>query len=235
MSTTSLTAAEVMDRAAALMNDPAKTDYTYVAQLVYLNMAIDELVESLEETNSSPTNQTSATITIPVGMNRITPMEDLTLGVPHYPFDLVEIQEVLERTAGTSDGFVPLGRREFLQEYPVGSSLLYWIWEDQQIKFNPNGANSIREVQLRYVRQAISQASGSTSIIGTINARSYLSYKTASFCAMYIGENETRAIALESQAERALERLTSINNKGRQQIATRHRPFRAGFKARGGF
>ena len=32
MSTTSLTAGEVMDRSAALLNDPAKTDYTYVAQ-----------------------------------------------------------------------------------------------------------------------------------------------------------------------------------------------------------
>jgi hypothetical protein len=233
MSTTSLTAAEVMDRSAALMNDPAKTDYTYVAQLPYLNMAIDELVESLEESNSSPTNNTSATIVVPVGANKLTPIESVDL--PHYPMDLVEIQEVGERTTGTQDPFLPLGKREFLQGFPPNQSLLFWVWEDQMIKFNPNGALSSRDIQLRYVRQAISQAVDHLSVIGTINARSYLSYKTAAFCAMFIGENETRAGILETQAEKAIERLTGINNKGRQQIMTRHRPFRAAWKARGGY
>ena len=78
MSTTSLIAGDVMDRAAALMNDAAKTDYTYVAQLPYLNMAIDELVESLEESNNSPTNKTSSAITVAVGENMITPAEHAT-------------------------------------------------------------------------------------------------------------------------------------------------------------
>jgi hypothetical protein len=233
MSTTSLTAGEVMDRSAALMNDPARTDFTYAAQLPYLNMAIDELVESLEESNSSPTNQTSAVITVPIGSYMITPFEHLT--TPHYPDDLVELQDVGERATGTSDPFLSLGRREFLQAFPPNQSLLYWVWEDQIIKFNPLGALSNRDVQLKYVRQAITQATGAASVIGTINARSYLAYKTASLCSMYIGENETRAGILATEAERALERLTGISNKGRQQIMTRHRPFRASWKARGGY
>jgi hypothetical protein len=233
MSTTSLTAAEVMDRAAALMNDPAKTDYTYVVQLEYLNMAIDELVENLEESNSSPTNSTSAVITVAVGKNMITPTEHVEL--PHYPSDLVEIQEVGERLLGTQDVFVSLGRREFLQGYPPSNSLLFWVWEDQIIKFNPNGALTPRDIQLKYVRKAIQLAIDHTTVIGTINARSYLSFKTAAFCAMFIGENESRALILNTQAEQALERLTGINNKGKQQIMTRHRPFRASYKARGGF
>lgn len=222
-----------MDRSAALMNDPAKTDYTYLAQLPYLNMAIDELIELLEESNVSPSNQTSVAITLPIGSNRITPIEDLTL--PHYPIDMIEIQEVGERMAGTSDPFIMLGRREFLQTFPPNNSLLFWVWEDQIIKFNPSGALTLREVQLRYVRQAISQAASELSVIGTINARSYLSYKTAALCAQFIGENESRAGQLEDKAEKAVERMTGISNKGRQQIMTRHRPFRASYKARGGF
>lgn len=233
MSTTSLTAGQVMDRSAALMNDPSKTDYTYAAQLIYLNMAIDELVESLEESNSSPTNNTSAVIVVPVGTDKITPTEN-PLG-PHYPVDLIEIQEVGERLSGTNDTFARLGRREFLSPYPPNNSLLYWIWEDQQIKFNPNGALTPRDIQLKYVRQAIAQAVDENSIIGTINARSFLAYKTAAFCSMFIGENETRAGVLNDQADKALERITGINNKGRQQVMTRHRPFRAAYKARGGF
>lgn len=233
MSTTSLVASEVMDRSAALLNDPAKTDYTYATQLPYLNMAIDELVEALEESNSSPTNATSAVIVVPVGVNKLTPLESVEL--PHYPMDLVEIQGISERSAGTNDSFLPLSKKEFLQGFPPSNSLLFWIWEDQQIKFNPNGALSPREVQLKYVRQAIQLAENETSVIGTINARSYLSYKTGAFCAMFIGENETRAAVLEAQAEKAMERLVGINNKGKQQMMTRHRPFRAGYKSRGGF
>lgn len=233
MSTTSLTAGEVMDRSAALMNDPAKTDYTYAAQLPYLNMAIDELIESLEESNSSPSNQTSVAITLPIGSNQLTPIEN-PIG-PHYPSDLVEIQEIGERAAGSNDSFLPLARRDFLQAFPASSSLLAWHWEGQNIKFNPAGANTAREIQIRYVGKTISQAVDESSVIGTINSRSFLAYKTASLCAHFIGENESRAEALNHKAELALERLTGINNKGRQQIMTRHRPFRASFKSRGGY
>jgi hypothetical protein len=232
MSTTSLTAGEVMDRSAALLNDPQKTDYTYTAQLPYLNMAIDELVESLEESNSPVTNHsTSSPIVLPVGKNKITPFESLE--TPHYPIDLVEIQEVAERTAGSQNSFIPLVRREFVQPFPAADSFLFWTWEDQSIKFNPSGATAPREIQLKYIRQAITQAVDETGVIGTINARSYLAYKTASLCAQFVGENETRAALLDEKAERALERITGITNKGKQQMMTRHRPFRAGYKSRG--
>jgi len=231
MSTTSLTAAQVMDRSAALMNDPAKTDYTYIAQLPYLNIAIDELSENLEESNASPSNLTSAAIMLPIGKNMLTPTEHVE--TPHYPIDLVEIQQVGERVAGSSDSYIQLVRKEFIQHFPVSSSLMYWMWEDQCIKFNPNGATGAREIQLKYVRQPIQLAVDDTSIIGTIGARSFLAYKTAALCSMFIGENQTRAEILDGEAERAMERLLGIGNKGRQEIFTRRRPFRASYKARG--
>lgn len=222
-----------MDRAAALMNDPAKTDYTYAAQLAYLNMAIDELVELLEESNASPTNQTSVAITVPAGTTKLTPFEHADL--PHYPSDLVEIQEIGERMAGSNDSYIRMARREFVSEFPRANSLMYWVWENQIIKFNPAGAFGAREIELRYVGQAIAQATDENSIIGTINARSYLSYKTAALLSQFIGENESRAQLLNGEAELAVERMASIDNKGRQQMSTRHRPFRASYKARGGF
>jgi hypothetical protein len=195
-------------------------------------MAIDELAEALEESNSSPTNQTtSSPIIVPIGKNKLTPYENID--VPHYPFDLVEIQEVGERLAGTLNPFVRLDRKEFISVFPANNSLLYWYWENQMIKFNPNGAITTREVELKYISQVPQIAATENSVIGIINARSYLSYKTAAFCAMFIGENESRAKTLEDQANKALERMTGISNKGRQQFATRHRPFRAGYKMRG--
>jgi hypothetical protein len=234
---TSLLASDVMDRAAALLNDPKRTDYTYEAQLPYLNMAIDELVENLEESNSTPTNLT-ARLVIPIGMDRIFPLEgsgEAGVDTVYYPPDLVEIQEIGERTVGTEDPFVPMRRCEFLPTTPLNSSLLYWAWENQCIQFNRKGASTVREVELKYVRTSTLQVTSEHSIIPAINARSYLSYKTAALCSMFIGENETRATVLNAESEKALERLQGINNKGRQHIPTRHRPFRAGYKARGGF
>src|SRR6188768_1341712 len=154
LTTTATTASEIMDRVAQLMNDPAKTDYTYTVQIPYLNMAIDEMVESLEQSNSTPTNATSPPITIPVGTNQMleTPKDLIVpVGVVVYPNNLVEIQEISERAAGSKDMFIPLQRREFLQEFPISQSLMVWNWERNIIKFNPNGASTPREVQLKYV------------------------------------------------------------------------------------
>lgn len=233
MSTTAVSAGQIMDRVANLLNDPNKTDYTYTVVKPYLNMAIEELSESMEESNNSPSNQTSAPITIPLGMSAIYPAEDTTPGVPHYSDNLVEVQEVGERASGSSDAFRKLERREFLQVAPANQSLLYWIWEDQKIKFNPSGALGNREVQLKYVAQGLPYVLTENDIITMIHSRAYLSYKTAALCALFIGENESRAEVLDNLAERAIERTNAIGNKGRQQIMTRHRPFRASYKMRG--
>lgn len=234
MSTTAVSAGQIMDRTANLLNDPNKTDYTYAVMIPYLNMAIEELSEIQEESNNSPSNQTtSPDIPMPVGTSMITSPE-LTVGVnPHYPAELTEIQEVTERLLGTNDSFIPLTRKEFLPIFPPNNSFLFWIWEDQVIRFNPNGALTPREIRIHYVRQGVPYVANENTIITMINSRSYLAYKTAAFCAMFIGENETRAQVLEDQANKAIDRLTNISNKGRQQIMTRHRPFRAAYKRRG--
>lgn len=242
MSTTSVSAGQIMDRVANLLNDPNKTDYTYNVQIPYLNMAIEELSEHMAESNISASNQTAVIITVPAGAVAIV-SEDDPLPVPHYPNDLMEIQEVGERTAGSQDSFVRMTRLEYTPKFPPSSALLYWCWEDQRIKLNnagytvsgilDGGAIVDREVQLRYLRQGVPYVADANSPITIINSRSYLCYKTAALCALFIGENENRAKVLEDSADDAIERLESISNKGRQQIMTRHRPFRAGYKMRG--
>lgn len=224
-----------MDRVANLLNDPNKTDYTYTVMLPYLNMAIEELSEILEESNVSPTNGT-VLIVVPTGKSEIVPIELSLDGSPTYPDDLTEIQEVRERTnIGSQDPFTLLPRRETILASTPTNSLQGWTWEDQRIMFNAYGANVPIEVELIYVRHGIPYVANENSAITMINSRTYLAYKTAAFCAMFIGENESRASLLEGLAERAVDRTANISNKGRQQIVTRHRPFRASYKSRGGF
>jgi hypothetical protein len=188
----------------------------------------------LEESNNSPSNQTAVIILVPKGSPAILATPEIgTPTYPVYPNDLTEIQEVGERLAGTTDSFNRMTRVEYTPTFPPTSALLYWCWEDQTIKFNSTGALTDREIQLRYVRQGVPYVANANTIITMINSRSYLSYKTAALCAMFIGENESRAKILNDQADEAMERLEGISNKGRQQIMTRHRPFRAAYKSRG--
>jgi len=243
MSTTAVSAGQIMDRVAGLLNDPQKTDYTYAVQVPYLNMAIEEFSDQMSEANVPFSNLTSgneglAPIIVPVGIAFLIPPDTHIVAPPEwprYPVNLIEIQEIGERAQGDTGPFIRLPRKEFPEVLPVTNSLLYWVWERGVVRFNPGGANQSIEVQLKYLYQGIPYVANGDSIIDYIGSRTYLAYKTAAFCAMFIGENETRAAVLEAQAEKALERTINIANKGRQQMVTRHRPFRAAYKSRGAF
>jgi hypothetical protein len=223
MSSLFITAGAVMDTVAPLLNDPAKTDYTYITMLPYLNIAIGELNELLEEANVGVTNEVSPNYIVRAGVNILT----------NPPHDMIEIQELGERAYGTSESFIALPRREFPDSLPPSGSLLFWCWKRSEIMFNLRGATTDREIRLKYTRRPFWGAENEKSIIGTVSAHMFLTYRTAALCAQFVGENESRADVLAVQAEKAFERLLGISNKGKQQIMTRHRPFRAGYKSRG--
>lgn len=236
MGTTSLTAAQVMNKAASLMNDTAKTTYTFAAQLPYLNMAFDELQEAFELNNIPVTNQTATPtpITIPVGTTVIGPVDGVgATAPPNYPTDLVEIQGLYERLAGSNDPFVPIHQREFLphalDNIPT-EALQYWIFQDQQIKFI--GATTPREVKIDYIKAIFQNDLNQSSIIGVINARSFLYYRTAALCTQFIASNKTRADELNNFAQLAIDRVVGIGVKGKQSIMTRRRPFMSAYKRR---
>jgi len=198
-------------------------------------MAIEELSELLEEANVPVSNITSAPILIPQGYAAIVSTEYPNADplLPRYPDDLVEIQELGERPQGDTGAFHLLTKREFPIILPMTNSLLYWTWEFQVVKFNR--ASAPIEVQLKYICQGVPYVAGPNTLITMINSRAYLSYKTAALCSFFIGENESRAKVLNDHADLAMERIEGISNKGRQQIMTRHRPFRATYKTRSGF
>lgn len=223
-----------MDSSASLMNDTTKTVYTYVAQIPYLNMALAELQEHFQLNNISVTSQTSVPITVVVGIKSINPIDGVGAGLPpNYPNDLVEIQGVYERSAGTTDPFIPLVKREFLP-HPIDDiptdSLQYWIWEDQKIKFI--GALTAREVKLDYIKTLFPKVTNEAAVLGVINAETFLFYRTAALCTYFIGENASRSTELNNYAILALDRVTGIGTKAKQSITTRRKPFMAAYKRR---
>jgi hypothetical protein len=234
MSTTSLTAGEVMDKSASLMNDTAKTVYTHAAQLPYLQMALDELQENFELNNISITSQVSTAVTVSIGTTSINPVDGIGAGAaPNYPVDLVEIQQVWERLSGSTDPYIPMSQREYLShqldDVPV-ESLGTWAFVNQRITFA--AATTSRQVKIDYIKKAFPDLITTSTVIGIINARSYLYYRTAALCSRFVGDNPSRAEELDNFAQMAMDRVVSIGVKGKQSISTRRRPFMASYKKR---
>ena len=222
----SFTAASVMDRAAAFLNDSALSIFTYVAQIPYLNAALDELQEIFEENNVPITNRRSSVLVIPAGTVTIS-----FSTTPALPSDLIEIQKLGERNSGTTDSFTEMVRKEFLPQTEVQTTqLIYWSWINEQIKFI--GATSARDVELDYIASLFTAVTTSTNSITVINGKSFLAYRTAALCAQFIGENPERAQALNDDAVLALSRSLNITVKGRQSIVTRRQPFMAAWRGR---
>lgn len=236
MGSTSLTAANVMDKSASLMNDSLRTVYTYTAQMPYLNMALNELQEHFALNNIPVTSQTSAVITIPIAATAVNPVDGGgVVTAPNYPSDLVEIQQIGERAAGSVDAFVAMVRRDNVSQTidPMPSSLRVWAWEDQRIKLT--GATSIREIKIDYIKNLFAEVTSETAVLGVINSASFLHFRTAALCSQFIGENQSRASELDTFAILALDRATGISTKAKQSINTRRRPFMSAYKHRGYF
>jgi hypothetical protein len=231
---TSTTAANVMDLAASLMNDTAKSVYTYDAQMPYLNMALKELQEEFQLNNIPVTNEESAAIEIPIGTTEVCPVDGVGSGpAPNYPTDLVEIQKISERLAGSTDSFLPLVKKDFLPHIDEGidmSSIQLWVWEGQRIKFH--AALTAREIKIDYIKTLFPKVTNQAAVLGVINCETFLFYRTAALCTRFIGENETRAAELNDFAVMAKDRVIGIGNKGKQSIVTRRRPFMAAYKRR---
>lgn len=231
MGSTSLTAASVMDSSASLMNDTAKTVYTYVAQIPYLNMALIELSGHFQLNNIPVTNETSAAITIPIGTTEICAFDGVGAGpLPHYPQDLIEIQELGERTSGSGDKFSPVSKRESLSNLTPSDVIRIWAWEGQKIKFA--AVTAVREVELKYIKTLFLKVTNQAQVLGVIDAEAFLYYKTAALCSMFIGENESRAEALNGLAIQALDTALGIGTKSKQNIVTRRKPFMSSYKRR---
>lgn len=222
-----MVASDVMDSVAATLNDSQKRLFTYAAQLPYLNMALDQLQQEMENNNVSFTNSDALLVTIPAGITTI----GGGIGAPSLPDDIVEIQQLFERVSGSSLAYMGMRRVDFLplNDFPTA---YFGVWAyDNQIIHLPEATTSI-DVKIQYIRARIAPINDSTNPIPLINSKLYLTYKTGALCAQFIGENPERAKDLSDKADNALYLFLNINTKGRQAQPVRHRPFRAGYRNR---
>jgi hypothetical protein len=230
MAAVDLLAGTVMDKAASLMNDTARSIYNYTVQVPYLQMALQELREHFELHSIPSTQLSSALINIPAG---ITEIIYNGIGVPKLPDAFVEPLELWERQAGI-DPYIPMHRKDFLphniEGIPTGA-FIYFTWNNQKIEFLV--ANRDNDIKIDYVQELFTPIVDETSLINVVNAATFLEYRTASLLAEFIERNLTSSNALGGYAMLGIDRATGIGVKSKQSIMTRRRPFRAGYKKRG--
>lgn len=230
MAAVDLLAGTVMDAAASLMNDTAKTIYTYVAQVPYLRMAMQELREHFELNSISCTQLSSTLINVPAGVTEIIYNG---IGVPKLPDAFVEPIQLWERPPGI-DPYIPMHRKDFLSHnlegVPTGQ-FIYYTWNNQKIEFL--ASNRDNDIKIDYVQELFTPVVDETSPINIVNAATFLEYRTASLLAEFIERNITSSNALGAYAVLGIDRATGIGVKSKQSIMTRRRPFRAGYKKRG--
>lgn len=219
----------ILNQSAALLNDVGLTNFTYAFQLPYFKIAYNEMEELLQQNNIPLSNETDSSFIINVGVSDIGGPTG-----PALPLDLIEIQELFEKTNGTSENFVRMSRQEFLPNLNVATqALIYYQFNDQFIKFLEVGATSVRQVKINYVAANLPDIVDENTNVPIFNGKTFLAYRTAALCANYIGENETRATYLNGEAQLAIDRFLSINTKSRQSMPVRRKPFRAAWKLRG--
>lgn len=230
MSSPDLVASTVLNAAAVLLNDPIRQTYTYQATLPYLQIALHELREHFEQNNIPVTQETSAIITMQIGQTTIV---FNGVGVPTLPNDLVEPAQLWECPTGTNQ-WIPMTKRDYLPHYLETiqqSQFIYYTWNQQQIQFL--AANAVIDIKIDYIGELFQSFVDQNSPINVINAQTFLEYRTAALCAEFIERNLTSAQGLNAYAVIGIDRVTSIGVKGKQNIFTRRKPFRAAYKRRG--
>lgn len=226
MSIAQLTAGTVMNKAAALMNDPTRSIYTYAVQVPYLQTAMQELQEYFALHNAPVTEKSSVTIAVDAGVTEVG--YDSTAPAPELPDDMIEPINLWERARGGND-FVPMKRVTFLDHSTNSISQIGgYVWQEQMIKFL--AANQDNDIQIDYLRQLFTDIVDDTSAIHIINGRTFLEYRTAGLLAEFIENNDPNTNRLNNYASLAMDRATGITVKGKQSIMTRRRPFRSGYR-----
>lgn len=223
---------DVISIVSGLMNDSIQSVYSNTVCLPFFNLSLDELQELYELNGIPTTNETSAAITLRAGICRLG--QDT---IPALPSDFIELQQLWESPTGLNK-WTEVVKREFIPHYledgTAISQFLIYAWEHGRLLFVPS--NSDNDLKIDYIGSIFNTPILIKDInvnLPFTNVKTYLEYKTAALCALFIAENESRAMALDSLAGTALSRALGIPIKGMQSVVTRRRPFRSSFKRRG--
>jgi len=207
-----ITAASIIADIKVLLNDPAGTNYTSAKLLPHLNRAYKSLQSKMRLAGMQSSKEISAEISVAAGTTRLGDAAGL-------PNDFLSPVMVYTRD-NASQKWAPLS--EFAWE-GIGTSssrLEGWAYREDEIKFK--GATAAQTLLLKY-NKAFQIIDEETDPILIVGAELYLVFKAGAYAAMFIGENQTRAAALDGQAQEAWDDFKGSGVKQGQRRPVRRR------------
>lgn len=219
------TLGDAIVEASLLLNDVSNQKFTVVALVGFAKKAFLDLELKLL-VNGLPIGIQIDTIqTIPAGQTFYT-----------LPPDMFRPFKMEERPTGSDSSvlFSPMEEKSTEPNVTVTESLRWWVWRQEGIKFV--GANTSRDVRLYYynlLKDLSSVVDPNQQQLAVTLSKGYLAARTGALAALLIGENTTRASALQDDASSQLDDLISLTVRGRQALPARRRPYRA-YKIRTG-
>jgi len=200
-------AQEIINDAKILLNDPQGIIYPDNALLPLLKKAHRELQQRLSRSGQQQTKEVSTTISVASGTTRLGDGAGL-------PNDLIYPIWLKEKAQGApASDYVDMSQRSWEPTTAPQQELLLWVWREDEIKFV--GALSNREVLIRY-RKGYPLITSVSIPIGIMDSETFLTSRLAAIAAMVLGENYSRADALNGDAEVAFDILTGVNTSQRQ-------------------
>jgi hypothetical protein len=213
-------ASEIMNEAAALMNDAGGFTWGYTQLLPYLKRAYGTLELHLFLNGVRDLKEVSAVVPVIAQSTTVTMLPD----------DFVQPIFIEERGFGSTDPFYPVAESDWEQDFKA-DSVMFWNWRDGNLQINP--PNIDRELRLRY-RKGLTPIIGENTNITILLAKPYLSAKTAANASAFGAANAERAAILNSEANAELQMLIAAEIRNQQGVSFRRRGYGASRRARRG-
>jgi hypothetical protein len=201
----------VNQEAASLLGDYARNIWTDTSILEYVKSAHNQIQNELILNGMRPFQTLSAALPVPQGSLALVAPQDLFLPI-----------SLQERTPATAD-WIPMTEKEFEPSLQPTSSLAYWAFRNNEIKFV--GCTTDREVLLRYYTLSAGTINDINSIVNLNNAISMYAALTAYLAAAFKGRNEKAANRLERLWIQRRDVYLGIEALNKQGVTHRRRPY----------
>ena len=182
-------ASELLTEAKILLNDAQGLTYTDAKLIPLLQKAYRELQQKMRRAGIGVTREQTDEINIDAGVDTLSEGAGL-------PPDIISPISVHEREDENQE-WVELRKLDWVPLNDPSQSPGSWAWREEQIKLYPS--ISSRQVLIRY-NKSLPKIISEISPIQISGAETFLASRCAAIAALVIGENESRALALDIDA-----------------------------------
>jgi hypothetical protein len=182
-------ASEIMDEAAALMNDSQKFTWGYTELLPYLRRAYATMELHFFLNGVRELKEISANVAVLADAKQIIP-----------PTDFVQPISIEERPYLSSDSFSPMHESEWGGDLK-SDDIQYWVFREGELNINPPRTD--REVRLRYRKSFLPITSERNEHYSPASPSRYLSAEDCCKCGQLSVQQTAERAGTSSHSEQA--------------------------------